>query len=93
MTSRMAKCCECGKTMPSAEAKADPTIGDTFTDCGPGGSLSEVMCIICGGHVSGHDARPPNRDAWRDHLFQPGHVDEFDDFYCGCRGPNWGLEQ
>jgi hypothetical protein len=76
---RMARC-SCGKTEPSSD-KAQLAF---FEFRGVGSKEATETCRHCGYHAVAHQPEHPRRVACLD--FEPRGPQEFDLFYCGCRG-------
>lgn len=79
LAGRMAKC-SCGALCPSDGAPRGYTEAPFFQYWGPGSEKAEEQCV-CGYYRVAHG---------KPHIpcteFRQRQPDEFDSFYCGCRG-------
>ena len=69
--------CFCGRKKPSSENLP------FFEYSGPGSGQCESVCKTCRYYDVAHTEAP---GPWNGHKFEPTGPDDFDIFYCGCRG-------
>lgn len=77
--------CECGRTCPSDGAPRGHTEPPFLQYWGAGSEKAEEQCV-CGKYRVAHGPDAPHQGQYACAEFRQRQPDEFDSFYCGCRG-------
>lgn len=78
--------CDCGRTCPSDGTAPGYTEIPFFQYWGPGSEKAERQCASCGKYEVAHGPAAPHGGRYACAEWRQRQPDEFDSFYCGCRG-------